>query len=156
MPPLEEYHCTYLKKWVEVKHLNSLYFDQAEYDFIKAEETNCDDSTLPILPPNDDSSGPQPGDKAPTNSAIFINELHYDNNGTDQGEYSEIAGPAGTDLSGYEIRLHNGNDDQLYNFLALSGVIPDQSNGYGVVGFDFGSNNIQNGGFEGSRKYLIF
>ena len=53
------------KKWVEVKHLNDLYFDQAEYDFIKAEEANCDDSTLPILPANDDSSGPQPGDKAP-------------------------------------------------------------------------------------------
>ena len=33
----------------------------------------------------------------------------------------------------------------------MSGVIPDQSNGYGVVGFDFGSNNIQNGGFEGNN-----
>ena len=29
---------------------------------------------------------------------IFINEVHYDNVGNDEGEGVEIAGPAGTDL----------------------------------------------------------
>ena len=150
MPPLPEYHCTYLKKWVEVKHINQLYFDQDEYDFIKSEEAGCDDSTLPILPANDDSSGPQPGDKAPTNSAVFINEIHYDNEGSDSGEYVEIAGPAGTDLSGYELWFHNGGSaDAQYAFTALSGVIPDQSNGYGVIGIDYDTNGLQNGGWEG-------
>ena len=56
MPNNSGYHCTYLKKWVEVKHLNNIYFDQDEYDFIKAEEANCDDSTLPDLPANDSST----------------------------------------------------------------------------------------------------
>jgi len=32
--------------------------------------------------------------------AVFINEIHYDNIGTDAGEAIEIAGPAGTDLTG--------------------------------------------------------
>ena len=36
---------------------------------------------------------------------VFINEIHYDNTGTDAGEFIEIAGPAGTDLSGYSIVL---------------------------------------------------
>ena len=56
MPNNSDYHCTYLKKWVEVKHINKIYFDQDEYDFIKAEEANCDDSTLPDLPANDSST----------------------------------------------------------------------------------------------------
>ncbi len=34
-------------------------------------------------------------------STIFINEIHYDNTGGDAGEGVEIAGPAGTDLSGW-------------------------------------------------------
>ena len=35
--------------------------------------------------------------------SVFINEIHYDNVGTDSGEKVEIAGPAGTDLSGWKI-----------------------------------------------------
>tara|TARA_B100000989_G_scaffold11446_1_gene7798 strand:+ start:177 stop:1280 length:1104 start_codon:yes stop_codon:yes gene_type:complete len=52
MPSNSDYHCTYLKKWVEIKHINDLYFDQAEYDFIKTSEENCDDNPLPTLPAN--------------------------------------------------------------------------------------------------------
>ena len=37
---------------------------------------------------------------ASDSSMVFINELHYDNDGTDTGEFVEVAGPAGTDLSG--------------------------------------------------------
>ena len=40
---------------------------------------------------------------------VFINEIHYDNDGTDVGEFIEIAGPAGTSLSGWKIVLYNGN-----------------------------------------------
>ena len=56
MPNNTDYHCTYLKKWVEVKYINTLYFDQDEFDFIKSEEANCDTSVLPELPPNPESS----------------------------------------------------------------------------------------------------
>ena len=37
-------------------------------------------------------------------TTVFINEIHYDNTGTDQGESIEVAGPAGTDLLGIHIR----------------------------------------------------
>ena len=40
--------------------------------------------------------------------APFINEIHYDNVGTDSGEAIEVAGPAGTDLTGWSLVLYNG------------------------------------------------
>src|SRR5262245_8983842 len=40
--------------------------------------------------------------------AVFINEIHYDNVGTDTGEFIEIAGPAGTDLAGWRLVRYNG------------------------------------------------
>jgi len=80
---------------------------------------------------------------------VFINELHYDNSGGDTGEAIEIAGPAGTDLAGWSISLYNGSASQrkVYNTIALSGVIPDQSNGYGTMAFF--QSGIQNGGPDG-------
>ena len=41
--------------------------------------------------------------------SVFINEIHYDNVGTDSGEKVEIAGPAGTDLSGWKLVRYNGS-----------------------------------------------
>jgi len=38
-----------------------------------------------------------------TVGGVYINEFHYDNAGTDVGEFLEVAGPAGTDLSGYTV-----------------------------------------------------
>ena len=148
MPNNTAYHCTYLKKWVEIKHLNSLYFDQAEYDFIKGEEVNCDDSALPTLPANDNSGGGGGGGSgdAPEGS-VFINELHYDMVGVDTDEYVEVAGPAGTDLSGWRLMLYNGNNDQIYGQQNLSGVLEDTSGGYGFKAFDF--SQIQNGPPDG-------
>ena len=52
MPRNESYHCTYLKKWVLNKSQNELLFDQAEFDFIEARESDCGDEPLPDLPPN--------------------------------------------------------------------------------------------------------
>ena len=52
MPRNEAYHCTYLKKWVLTKSQNQLLFDQAEFDFIQARESDCDDEPLPDLPAN--------------------------------------------------------------------------------------------------------
>ena len=40
----------------------------------------------------------------------FINEFHYDNSGTDAGEAIEIAGPAGTNLTGWTLVLYNGTN----------------------------------------------
>lgn len=48
-------------------------------------------------------------------SAVFINELHYDNVGSDQEEFVEVAAPSSwTDLSGVTLTLYNGGNGQLY------------------------------------------
>jgi predicted extracellular nuclease len=82
-------------------------------------------------------------------TAVFINEIHYDNTGTDAQELIEVAGPAGTDLSAYSLVLYNGVGGVVYNTLVLSGVIDDQQNGFGTVSFSYPSNGIQNGSPDG-------
>ena len=77
----------------------------------------------------------------------WINELHYDNASTDVGEFVEVAGPAGTDLTGWTIELYNGSNSAIYDTIALSGVLPDQQAGFGTLAFFFAG--IQNGGPDG-------
>jgi len=76
---------------------------------------------------------------------VFINEFHYDNTGGDVGEFIEIAGPAGTDLSGYSLELVNGSGFMLYSTTSLSGIIPDEGAGFGALAFTYPSNGVQNG-----------
>ncbi|SOC00002.1 ExeM/NucH family extracellular endonuclease [Rhodobacter maris] len=78
---------------------------------------------------------------------VFINEIHYDNSGTDIDEMIEIAGPAGTDLSGWSMVLYNGNGGAVYNTTALSGVIDDEGAGFGALSFAFPG--LQNGAPDG-------
>ena len=94
---------------------------------------------------------------------VFINEIHYDNSGADTGEGIEIAGPAGTDLSGWSIVLYNGSNGAEYNNIALSGTIADLQGGLGTVSFTIAG--IQNGNSDLSpfgainmlnAKYLAF
>ncbi|MDT0644557.1 lamin tail domain-containing protein, partial [Zunongwangia sp. F363] len=79
--------------------------------------------------------------------SVFINEIHYDNDGGDTGEAVEVAGPAGTDLTGWSIVLYNGSDSETYGEIALGGTIPDLQGGYGTLEFSDGS--IQNGSPDG-------
>jgi Ca2+-binding RTX toxin-like protein len=78
---------------------------------------------------------------------VFINEIHYDTAGTDTGEGIEIAGPAGTDLTGWSLVLYNGNGGVTYATIPLSGVIPNQDDGFGTLGFL--TPGIQNGSPDG-------
>ncbi len=80
---------------------------------------------------------------------VFINEIHYDNTGTDAGESIEIAGPAGTDLTGWSIVLYNGTGGAVYDTDALSGTIPNQCGGFGTVALSYPVNGIQNGAPDG-------
>jgi 5'-nucleotidase len=82
-------------------------------------------------------------------STVFINEIHYDNTGTDAGEAIEIAGPAGTDLTGWSIVLYNGSGGAVYDTDTLSGVIANQQGGYGTVVMSYPVNGIQNGAPDG-------
>lgn len=79
---------------------------------------------------------------------VFINEIHYDNAGSDSGEAVEIAGPAGTDLSGWKIVPYNGNGGASYTPVCnLSGSIPNQNNGFGSVSCTI--SGLQNGAPDG-------
>ena len=75
---------------------------------------------------------------------VFINEIHYDNVGTDTGEAIEIAGVAGTDLSGWSDLLYTGADGTVYDSVNLSGTIADQADGFGTVVINFPENGIEN------------
>jgi hypothetical protein len=92
-----------------------------------------------VLPRAASAAGPQ----------VFINEIHYDNAGTDQGESIEIAGPAGTDITGWSLFLYNGSTGLGYSTTALTGTIPDQQAGFGTLSFDYPTNGIQNGSPDG-------
>ena len=78
---------------------------------------------------------------------IWINEIHYDNISGDTNEFIEIAGGAGTDLDGYKVVLYNGSTGGVYGNINLTGLIPNQNNGYGTV--HFLETGIQNGAPDG-------
>ncbi|MGI9221702.1 MAG: Ig-like domain-containing protein [Woeseiaceae bacterium] len=78
---------------------------------------------------------------------VFINEIHYDNTGGDSGEAIEVAGPAGTDLAGWTLLLYNGNNSAVYNTIGLTGTIPNEQSGCGVLSFS--QAGIQNGSPDG-------
>lgn len=93
-------------------------------------------------------------------TAVFINEIHYDNSSTDTGEAIEIAGPAGTSLTGWSIVRYNGNTSTaavVYTTPAanpagsdtLSGTIPNSCGGYGVVVVNYLTDGLQNGTADG-------
>jgi len=80
--------------------------------------------------------------------SVFINEIHYDNSGGDMNEGVEIAGPAGTDLTGWSIEFYNGTNGTVYSTLSLSGIIDDElASGLGAVSFL--ESGIQNGAPDG-------
>ena len=81
-------------------------------------------------------------------TTVFINEIHYDNDGSDENEGIEIAGPAGTNLSTYTITPYNGGTGTPYKITPLSGTIPNEdSSGYGTLFFEISS--LQNGSPDG-------
>lgn len=93
------------------------------------------------------SSGTAPFTYIWDDQIVWINELHYDNVGSDVGEGFEIAGPAGLDLSGYSVELYNGSGGALYNTINLSGNLSGSAPGFGVLWFD--QSGIQNGERDG-------
>ncbi|MCZ7592715.1 MAG: hypothetical protein M5U15_11485 [Kiritimatiellae bacterium] len=89
---------------------------------------------------------------APIQTNLWINEIHYDNQGADVDEGFEIAGPAGTDLNGYNVYLYDYNSGSVvYSNIALSGVIPDEGQGFGALWFapDAGANGALFNGPDG-------
>jgi len=89
--------------------------------------------------------GPASAVPSPT-PAVFVNETHYDNAGTDAGEFVEIANPTGRDLTGWSVVLYNGGSKPDAAIVddtdPLAGTAPFQ-----VV--QYASNGIQNGPPDG-------
>ncbi|MCB9866134.1 MAG: endonuclease [Phycisphaerales bacterium] len=73
----------------------------------------------------------------------WINEFHYDNDGADVGEFVEIAGVNGTNLSGWKVIGYNGADGSAYKTINLSGSIPDEEDCMGALAFT--ATGLQNG-----------
>ncbi len=100
-----------------------------------------------------DNSGAQGVDTAPVTvtapalANVWINEFHYDNAGTDASEFVEVAGPAGTVLTGWTVVGYNGANGAVYATKALSGTIANKQNGYGVVSVTFAG--LENGAPDG-------
>ena len=83
----------------------------------------------------------------PTFADVFVNEIHYDNDGTDANERIEIAAPAGTSLAGWKLALYNGGDGKAYATINLSGTVPNQCGGHGTLAFN--ATGLQNGAPDG-------
>ena len=75
---------------------------------------------------------------------VWINEIHYDNVGTDSDEGVEIAGTAGSVLSDYALVLYNGLNGRTYDTNALTGTLDDEQCGFGAAWFAYPVNGIQN------------
>lgn len=84
--------------------------------------------------------------------AQWINEIHYDNDGTDSGECVEIVAPAGTDMSCIQLILYNGSNGQTYYTHTFTGTMSDDGCGYGTVA-DCSMSSIQNGAPDGMILY---
>jgi len=105
---------------------------------------SCSDVPMPEVLDGTDNC--DPGIPVPV---IFINEFHYDNTGGDVGEFIEIAGTAGIDLSNYQIVLYNGTGGAPYSTTVLSGLIDNEAGGFGALSFAYPVNGIQNGAPDG-------
>ena len=76
---------------------------------------------------------------------LWINEIHYDNASNDSNEFIEVMGRSSLNLTNYQLILYNGGNGTAYNTLTLSGIVPNQANGFGTVAFNYAANGIQNG-----------
>ena len=97
----------------------------------------------------DDYQGDDTGSGGPRDATVWVNEIHYDDIGADEGEFIEVAGPAGTDLAGWRLVLHSGNGGEAYDDRTLAGVIPNEGQGFGAIAVTYPADGIQNGAPDG-------
>jgi hypothetical protein len=77
---------------------------------------------------------------------MWINEIHYDNYGTDEGEFIEIAASSSMNVSSASVTLYNGNSGSQYDNISLSQFTQGTTqDGYTFYFYSFPSNGIQNG-----------
>ncbi|MBS0123251.1 ExeM/NucH family extracellular endonuclease [Thetidibacter halocola] len=86
---------------------------------------------------------------APEPLVARINEFHYDNAGTDAGEFIEIRVNAGGDASGLSVELVNGSNGTVYGTLAIADATMTSDGTWDYYVFDLPSNGLQNGSPDG-------
>jgi DNA/RNA endonuclease G (NUC1) len=107
----------------------------------------CSDRNLvsPVVP-----RAPRMDVSAAALPPVRISEFHYDNTGTDAGEAIEVSGPAGTDLTGWQLVLYNGANGAVYDSDPFATTpIPTTCGTRGVVVVNYPVNGIQNGDPDG-------
>ncbi|MCY7279823.1 MAG: hypothetical protein LH610_02825, partial [Sphingomonas bacterium] len=74
-------------------------------------------------------------EELPPIANVWVNEFHYDpSSNPETGEFIEIAGLAGVDLTGWSIILYNGSNSQTYGSpIALTGTLANSANGFGFT-----------------------
>ena len=77
---------------------------------------------------------------------LWINEIHYDDRGEDEGEGIEVAGPDGTALDGWTLVLVNGADGGTYRTVSLAGRLVGDGIGAEWVPLE----GLQNGSPDGA------
>lgn len=90
----------------------------------------------------------------PAQAEVFINEIHYDNAGSDSGERVELVATAGEDLSTYRVVLYNGSSSSSAAVAydddrAPSGSTVNCGGNVRIAVIAYPSNGLQNGAFDG-------
>lgn len=96
--------------------------------------------------PSSDSAPEASGGTVAAGGTLWINEIHYDNDGDDTGEGIEVAGPDGTRLDGWTLVLVNGSDGSVYGTIPLAGTLVGDGIGTEWVPVE----GLQNGSPDGA------
>ncbi len=78
-----------------------------------------------------------------------INEVHYDNEGTDSDEFVEIRVAKDADVGGLLIELYNGSNGARYSTASVSTLTKTNDDDYDYYVWDLPANGIQNGSPDG-------
>lgn len=78
-----------------------------------------------------------------------INEIHYDNTGTDAGEFVEVRVAAGEDVTNLKVDLYNGNGGKVYGTGNVASFAKTTDGTYDYYVWSLPANGIQNGDPDG-------
>lgn len=108
------------------------------------------------------TDGTVPSTSATTNPSsgslpnAWVNEIHYDNSGTDVNEFVEIVLPnnytTSTELAKFSVVLYNGSGGTVYSTTLLSAFIKgvvDSAHGFTFYSFVYPVDGLQNGAPDG-------
>lgn len=79
----------------------------------------------------------------------YISELHYDNAGTDTGEFVEVHVPPGATTAGWTLVLYNGSSGVVYDTDPVPPASPPIDGQPQAVVVTYPANGIQNGSPDG-------